>query len=233
MWMRVALPLFICLVIFVLLHFRVDGTDGLFINLITEFIGIGFTVFYVDLVLKRHEKSKWHDVEDLVQNRIIIFLNKIVLGIRVAFNISRDEVLGTKLNEGEFDIKSLSRIVVRYASNKLSTLSLEKLNEMDKKQWENFINYLLNAYSEIDVLLQNYSKVLTPEQLKHLLQIQNYLEEATTGYNIFPEIGDSELLQKNPRMAADLKPMIKQTADKIESLLREIKTFSEMLTEGD
>jgi hypothetical protein len=90
-WITLVLPLVGLFGIALLLNRYLDGnSNGFFINLATEVVGIGITVFYVDRILKRHEQAQWKGADARVGARLQILLNSIVSSIRSGLRYGAD-----------------------------------------------------------------------------------------------------------------------------------------------
>lgn len=64
--------------------------DGFFVNIAAGFIGSLVTIFYVDLILKRHENDRWRATDLRIAALLRHLATKTITGIRTSFGYGTD-----------------------------------------------------------------------------------------------------------------------------------------------
>ena len=89
LWTRLALPLALLSAASLVLH-RWWDYDGFLVNLATGLLSIIVTVSYVDWILRKHESHRWSGTDIRISQRLEVFVNALISGIRSGLRFSPD-----------------------------------------------------------------------------------------------------------------------------------------------
>lgn len=158
--------------------------EGFFLNLGTELIGILVTVCYVEWILRRNEKSKWASTDQRIADRLRILLNATISGIRIGLGIEIEE-----LGMGDTqDSIAIHKELVCAAEVKLVTVIPQRVRLLNQDGWKSLARQIAHTNKGIFTFLNFFQNRLSPEQIGHLLDLQEALSDAMTSYIVFPDI---------------------------------------------
>jgi hypothetical protein len=159
--------------------------QGFFVNLATTFIGILITVFYVDLVLDKHEAQQWSKVRTLVHGRVERFANLSISYFRDAYGFGPDII-----NDAVFDSDDPTPRrgeIARIAEQVLAPATEMKLDEMGPADWKKLTGRLSSVVEMADQLVGLFGNKLEPETLSLIFEIQDRADSILSKYSILPE----------------------------------------------
>lgn len=194
-------------------------SEGLWMNLGTELIGVLFTVVVVDYLIERHQSAQWRGYKSRGAIRCRILCNAIISSLRsaggwpvdsISWQFSADEktIHGKIIEFGQIHIK-------KHARQLATGLTIESWNTLQR----NFSN----ASQEIETIIQRFNSQLTPVQLECLDEVSNRLSATRTFPITFPEMFDIEDKLERP----DIRPAgIAATAKAIVELIDAVSAFS-------
>lgn len=161
------------------------AADGFFVNLATEFIGIGFTVAYVDWILRKYEKDQWRGIDSRIGRQIQYLCNASVTGLRGALGFSADILDQSIMMSGS--LAEMNTEQMRVATQVLAPAARDRLEALDQSGWLRLANHLQTTSVEADRLLDRFGHHLAPAQIELLLDIQQAIHSALTFYRTFPD----------------------------------------------
>jgi hypothetical protein len=192
------IPLSVGFLIAIAIH-RKWPADGFFLNLATELVGILVTVLYVDWVLSKHDKLSKHPTELRVNNRILTFINEVVLHIRTGLSISADVFDQNAMVKG--NPVDLSHEVMRVADQVIKPNLLRHVRELDQIGWQRLLRSISSADESSRELVRTFQMHMSAEQLPLLIDIQNALFQCAIFPSTFPDVlgvEDFEFGDKGP-----------------------------------
>lgn len=166
LWIRLVLPLVFVSGLTFLISIQWP-TQGLFMNLATEVIGILITVLYVDWVLRYHEKQRWQSTDLIITNRLQILLNATISSIRSGLGFGPDifgEGLMTSKRRDE-----VHKELIRIAERVIYPSVYQRVCALDSKAWELLANQVANAHNGILTFFHTFQARMEPNQLSILL----------------------------------------------------------------
>jgi hypothetical protein len=181
---KLVLPLVLLALVSLGAHFLWD-VDGLLVNIATEVLGIVITVAYVDWIVRRHDTDTWRGTDSRVRDRIEIFINGALSGVRSALGFGSDMLVDVTLQAG--DVGAAHREVLRISEHVVEPQALTRIAGMDAKGWKRLVRHLQNTAAAADSLLDRFDSRLRPKQIELLLDIQQQANSALTYYSIVPE----------------------------------------------
>jgi hypothetical protein len=202
--------------------------QGLFVNLATSFFSVLITVIYVDRVLQEHERRVWKRVSGLIRERVIRFGYTTVLEIRVALGLEYGLFGKSFFNTPVTDEKINSELI-RYIEEVINPFVLERLNEMDNKEWKGLADTLERIVKQGDSLIDLYGSKLAPELLQVILDVQTQVSKILSQYYIIPDllgVPESHLKSKSPDVAWHFMNLTIQSTG---SAIREINRLAVIL----
>lgn len=179
------IPLLVLAAISAFLHTQFEW-DGFFGNLTTELIGIIVTVAYVDWVIRRHEAKQWREAEERVLSRLQDFINTSIAAIRVSLGYGTDIFDYTKF-ESKDSILMRSELI-RVAKEVLEPTAKWRIESLDAKAWQSFIQHLQFIWEAADRLITTFGNKLKPTQYALLLDIQDTGNYILQLYNVRPDV---------------------------------------------
>jgi hypothetical protein len=157
---RLVLPISIAAVSSLIVGYFVPW-QGLFINLAATFIGILITVFYVDLILRKHEETRWSNVKARVHGRIERMANLSVSAFRSAYGLDTD-IFGKSFLETD-DRTEIRSMIAHAAENVLIPITPTRLNEVNQAEWKKVVQLLSSVVQMGDELVALFGDRIEPE----------------------------------------------------------------------
>ncbi len=182
---RLGLPLAVLFGIALLLNARWQAS-GLFLNLATEIIGIMITVFYVEWLIRDHERRKWQSTDLRIANRLRILLNATVSSMRSGLGFDPEILDERALALG--DLKDIHNEIMRVAEKVLYPRVHERVHDLDQKGWKSLATHLANAQSATTRFFNAFRERLDPDQIANLLDLEEALADSLTFYLVLPEL---------------------------------------------
>lgn len=184
-WMHLVLPLTGVFVASIVIH-RFWEADGFFLNLATELVGILTTISYVDWVLRQHERQKWKPIDTRIANRLRILLNAVVSSIRSGLGYGSEIFDERVMLSG--DLIACHKEIIRVGEHVIAPSIHQRVRSLDAGGWTSLARQVGHAYNGTLVFLNAFQNRLSPEQIGHLLDIQERLSDSLTWYSTFPEL---------------------------------------------
>lgn len=187
------LPLSILIGISVWLHYKLDF-DGFFVNLTTEVIGIGITIFYIDVMLRRYNKEKYAPADKRVLRRIWVFINSCNTYVRSSLGYGTDLFDQNILFSG--DLEKIHHEIIRVAENIIIPNIPHRIKIIDKQGWNILVKNLNSFWIEADNILKAFGQRLEPEIISILIDIQDKVLAVLQLHQTFPDllgVPDNEL----------------------------------------
>ncbi len=193
---------------------------GLFVNLAATFVGILFTVGYVDLVLKNHEAHRWEAALTRIQGRLDNFTGVAITQFRVAFRIPAN-VLDQALMVRGSDHERRTELV-RLAQSFVMPAVEDGLRALDTQGWQRLVKQLQVTWTSADRLIELHGNQLGPAVIATLLDIQNTMTSIGTYFATFPDVlgTDPQDLKPN-RLGQSTLPLQR---DLLASAARDVRT---------
>lgn len=189
--------------------------QGLFINLAATFIGILITVFYVDLILRKHEEARWSNVKIRARERIERMANLTISAFRSAYDLGTD-IFGESFFETD-DRTEIRSMIAHAAENVLIPMTPTRLNEVNQAEWKK-VAQLLNAVVQLgDELINLFGDKIEPEIFSLMVEIQNKAEGMLASYSVVPEafgIDDEVFLSSDTRTISASKRTTRRVSAK-------------------
>lgn len=116
--------------------------SGLFVNLGASFVGSIITVFYIDAVMRRHERVQWIAVKAKAEKSVERVANVCVTGCRTALGVGPEAVdfqRNVAFNSREFRSR-----MAEFAENMLTPM-LTGVRDLDEKAWRTLAHNLQAA----------------------------------------------------------------------------------------
>lgn len=185
LWSKLILPLALVAASLLALHYRWDS-DGLLINLTTEVVGIVVTVAYVDWVIRRHEANRWHGTNTRIADRLKVYVNAVISGIRTGLGFGPDVMDQAEVMSGDLERAHLE--VLRVAEHVLEPASRARVAELDEEGWRRLANHLQSMWAEAERLLDRFPQRLEPRQVELLLDLQTTIISTLVFWRTFPDL---------------------------------------------
>jgi hypothetical protein len=208
--------------------------DGFFLHLATEIVGILITICYVDWILREHEQEKWRATDTRIANRLRILLNVIVSSIRHGLGYG-PEILNERVM-ASLDLITTHKEVIRVGEHVIAPSVHHRIRSLDADGWKSLARQIEHAYNGTLVFLSTFQSRLSPEQISHLLDIQESLSNSLVSYTTFPELMGvpEDQLPETKTPPKDLQQYsCESTANEIHKVLAIAKKLSETLDEDD
>lgn len=169
-----------------LLMHRCCDTDGFFLNLSTEVLGILITLCYVEWILYRLEQLRWNPTDRRVNDRLRVLLNGTVSSIRSSLGFGTDVLNQTILLSN--DARLMHQDVISVGEHVISPALEGRITALDERGWQLLNNQVLRSASATIRFLQTFQSRLSPEQLTLLLDLEDALNGSMTYYSTFPDV---------------------------------------------
>ena len=189
--------------------------QGLFINLAATFIGILITVFYIDLILRRHEETRWSKVKVRAHERIERMANLSISAFRSAYDLGTDIFGDAFLETG--DRTEIRSMVAHAAENILIPMTPTRLNDVNQAEWKRVVQILNVVVQTGDELLKLFGDRIEPEIFSLMVEIQNKAEGILASYSLVPEafgIDDEVFLSSDTRKISAAKRTVRRIVTK-------------------
>jgi hypothetical protein len=172
--------------ILVMIYFAFQRVDweAYLINIASDIVIVGGTLWYIDQVLASHREERWIPSKERIARRLKRFLDSIHFFL--LFPITHDKYKDNTIEK--------MRDIVKAA-----------LSELDSKGAENLANVLERKIDESYRILDIFGRWLEPEWIEDILAIHDYLE-VTIGPLKFPEQYPD--IPAYPSMASAIKKAI-------------------------
>ncbi len=184
-WTRLVFPLVGAFALVLVIHIFWKA-DGLFLNLGTEIFGILITVCYVDWIVREHKRREWQSTDTRIANRLRILLNVIVSSIRHGLGYG-PEILNERVMASA-DLIAAHKEVIRMGEHVISPGIHHRIRSLDANGWKSLARQIEHAHNGTLVFLSAFQGRLGPEQISHLLDIEEGLSHSLTFYTTFPEL---------------------------------------------
>ena len=217
--MVVGIPLAFVVSLSVLAHAFISEAGGLFINLVTECVGIVFTVLYVDWVLDKHEERRWAGANSRVNERVRVMGIAAFSDIRWVMGYDPDIVAGVDPDDPGPEILRVSEEVVEPSIR----YTVESFKD---HRWESLMRKLSDLRRGADRLLDRFGRSLSPAQMEALLDLQAQTQAAQTLYRTFPE-DFAEASAVDPGRLPTRETALNLTADELQKLLHACRRLIE------
>lgn len=232
-WLCIPLSIFAALSI--VLSIMVES-DGFFVNLASELIGIIITVIYVDWIIKKNENEKWQKVDNKISHAIRILINDTIGTIRESFGYGTDIInchVGEAFAADPKNLKLMYDELIRISKEILEPNALNKVNLLKKEERQALMERLQSLYETDIKLLTIYGPKLSAEQYEILIEIQEIMGDIIVHYSIWPDIGEfseNERLKDMRVPCAEIrKCMNENLAEHIIKLLIKIRELESSL----
>ncbi len=134
--------------------------SGVFANLATELLGIVITVFYVDWVIRNHEREKWQRVDERIAERLRILLNCTVSCMRGGLAIDF-RALKTNIN----DPYLMHLDVMRVGTEVIGPRAESIVGSLDSAGWKRLADRFFEARSAVSEFVQFFQSRVSPTNL--------------------------------------------------------------------
>ncbi|MEA4895952.1 MAG: hypothetical protein VB064_11940 [Oscillospiraceae bacterium] len=165
-------------------------SDGLLINLATEFFGIILTIYFVDRIFKYYENENWKGVDLKIKRYIQTLFNKTITSIRLAFGLSLEDLCDPKIlmrSFGQADMRLMENELVRISKEILEPTALTNLNKMDTKGYKILNDELMGAYESAERIIVIFGSKLSAKQFELLLDIQDCIRGINIQQTTWPD----------------------------------------------
>lgn len=181
---KLIIPLSILSVIFVGVAYIFDW-NSFFINLAAGVVVVFVTVGYVDWIIKKHESSQWEGVKNIVSDRLTIFINATISGIRESLGYDMNFLF--RIDETD-TLDQMHEKLMIYARQKLAPRIRVGLETLDATQWEKLARHLSSTMDQINKEVNLFQRQFKPAVLEILLNIQVEIRNGLSFYSLFPEL---------------------------------------------
>jgi hypothetical protein len=144
------------------------------------FLGSIATVFYVDVVLRRHQEAQWASVRSKVFMRLERVSTATISAVRTVFGLPPPAV-------DPMNLALVRREILQLAEQELLP-ALSGIEKMDQHDWKILVSNLQGSVQEIDRLLTLFWRSLDADYTLLLLQIQEDALKILSSYSMVPEI---------------------------------------------
>lgn len=183
--LRLVLPLLAVFGLAVFAH-TCWPADGFFLNLATEIIGIGFTVGYVDWVLRKHRQEEWHPADARIGKRLRVLLNRVIAGIRDG--LRHDYDLMDSLMLLSHDPIRMHKETLRLAVDVMAPTIAQRVRSLDQDGWTTLAVHISDSREDIKIALTFFQNRLRQDQVAYLLDLEEALASSLAYYHVFPEL---------------------------------------------
>lgn len=228
LWLRLVLPLVLLSAASLAVHAWWPA-EGFFVNLATELLGIVITVAYVDWILTRNEAERWRGTDTRIQERLMIFSNALISGIRAGLGFGPDVLSETVMLSGNPDL--MHREVLRVAVHVLEPSARSRLDRLDQPGWKQLAAHIQATWGEAERLIEGFGSRLGPRQMELMLDIQQALERALTFWRTFPDLAGVPD-EKLPKTRTPPELLKASGYDSMAAELRNLLKCARMLTTG-
>jgi hypothetical protein len=186
---RLVLPLSIAAISSLVIGYFVPW-QGLFINLAATFIGILITVFYVDLILRKHEETRWINVKVRVHGRIERMANLSIGAFRSAYGLGTD-IFGKSFLETD-DRTEIRSMIAHAAENVIIPITPTRLNDVNQAEWKKVVQLLNSVVQMGDELVALFGDRIEPEIFSLIVETHDKAEGILAMYWAIPEVFGNE-----------------------------------------
>jgi hypothetical protein len=193
-------PLVIVSVITLIINW-IFPLDGFFINLSTEIIGIILTVVYVDLIIRRHEKMKWKNVNQRVSEQLIIMVNSVLSSIRDACKYSIEDVAGhdALYKLSRMNINNMTLELIKGTEKVIEPNLQNKIKNFDQTTWNTLTTNIGNIHNACINYVSMFANIMNPRQYELVLDLQNQSFKVYENFRCFEDIileSDEDIIKK-------------------------------------
>lgn len=208
---HLVLPLIVVFSIAIAIHLNWKA-DGFFLNLATELLGILITICYVEWILRRRESQKWRPADNRIENRLRILLNSIISSIRDGLGYGPEILNENVMRSLEF-IKC-HKEVIRVGEHVIAPTIHQRIRLLDTDGWKSLARQVVHAHNGTIVFLTAFQNRLSPEQISHLLDIEEGFSSSLIPYSTFPELMGvpTDQLPKTTSPPGELQQFVCQSA---------------------
>ena len=173
------------------LYLRIKQWRDILGNLTTEIAGIIITLFFVDLILKWHEKKQWNPTKKRLHKRLITLANSTITCIRSGLAIPvDDDVVRHLYNENMSGVQDAS---LKQIEEVVLPVIRQKLDMLDKKGWANLATQIRYQHASLTTFLTHGDRWLSSEQIPILWDLEESLAQSIMFYEVFPETFNNEI----------------------------------------
>jgi len=159
--------------------------SGLLVNLSASFVGSIITVFYIDAVMKRHERVQWTAVKAKVEKFVERVANVSVMGCRIALGVGSEAVdFGPNV---AFHSREFRRRMAEFAENMLTPM-LPAVRDLDEKTWKTLADNLQAASACADRVVGLFGSRIGAPVMDAMLELQETAEGIVIQYSTFPDV---------------------------------------------
>lgn len=158
---------------------------SLLLSFAAAFVGSIVTVFYIDVILRRHERAQWTSVRVRTTQRLMRLANICITSVRRALGFGVEI-----LNRDVFDSGDMARVpteMIRIAEHVLPPTT-SKVEAMDQWAWQTFITNMQEASQLADRLLSMFGHSLDPAATQAVLDLQNAADRIISQHSIYPDV---------------------------------------------
>lgn len=232
-WKRLVIPLSGLFAVAIGIHWLWDA-DGFFLNLATELVGILITIWYIDWVLRQHERHKWKPTDTRIAKRLRIPLNAVVSSIRRGLGYEPEILNERVLESGNFI--GCHKEIIRVGEHVIAPGIHQRIRSLDAIGWKSLAQQIGHIRNETLMFLTAFQNRLSPEQISHLLDVEEGLSNSLTFYSTFPELMGVPVgqLPKTKSPPEELQQFSCQSAaNELRKVLCRAKQLSETVAEID
>ena len=197
--MVIPLIIFATISLFIALKFP-EFQHDVFVNLATDLFSIIITVFYVDWIIKQHERERWNTSHLYIQEECgalgFGFISVVVKRLGLF------EVIFPVIDIKTFSLKELQKLQYEIVerTNKINIEDIiQILSSFDKRQWKKFVE-VIEVYNEkSDKLIEKFISKTEPEELAILFEFRRGCSNILTGYEILEIFFEAQDSKSNMR----------------------------------
>lgn len=199
--------------------------SGLLINLATEVLGIGITVFVVDQLLDMHERDRWFGLDAHIGAHLRNAARIHILAIRSGLDINpNDLIAGLDVLDDESGWeRGYFTAVARLVEPQISSAA----ESLDGTLWTEVMTAVQAVPADFDRLIAKFLHRLSPDTQKAMLEIQDLARQTLAPYEIAPmyfRVGTFKWTPKHEIQAAALRA---RSTESLADLVRRLRELGE------
>ena len=158
---------------------------SLLLSFAAAFVGSIVTVFYIDVILQRHERAQWASVRATATQQLMRLGNICISSVRTAFRLGPELLDREVMYSG--DLTRMHAEIIRLAEHVLIPMS-SAVSSMNQQAWRTFITNMQGASQLADRLLVLFGSQFDPATIQSVLDVQSAVERIITQYSTYPDI---------------------------------------------
>lgn len=158
--------------------------SGFLVNMAAGFVATIMTVFYVDVVLRRHESAQWSAVRARVDSRFEFVANACITSVRTALGVGIESLDRRRASSGS---PAERRQVISEFAEKVLPKQLGGVRRVDAEGWRILVRSLQGVSAHSDRLLGQFGPRLEPALMARLLSVQDSIAKVCNPYDIFAD----------------------------------------------